>query len=89
MITSIKQFFSEQDKQKHIAGSAIGVNVLYLAVALFVGHGWLAVVNALVAMLVVAIVKEFFDDNTMLEHLRDMLANSIGISTVFVWTIKF
>jgi hypothetical protein len=79
MISSIKQFFSEQDKQKHMAGSAIGANILFALLA--------NPLQALLLMLIIGLIKEATDNNTMVEHGRDMLANLIGASTVLIWLI--
>ena len=74
-------FFAEPDKQKHMTGSAIGSNLMH-AVGL---SKW----QAFGAMLAIGALKELGDDNSSAEHGRDMLANVIGASTVFVWEIKF
>ena len=78
---SADAFFAEQDKQKHMIGSAIGANLMYAA--------GLSKWEAFGAMLAIGALKELGDDNSSVEHGRDMLANVIGASTVFVWEIKF
>lgn len=78
---SADTFFSEPDKQKHMIGSAIGANLMYAA--------GLTKWQAFGAMLAIGALKELGDGNSNTEHGRDMLANAIGASTVFVWSIKF
>lgn len=74
-------FFIESDKQKHMAGSAIGANLMYAA--------GLTKWQAFGVMLAIGAIKELGDDNSSAEHGRDMLANAIGASSVFVWSIEF
>ncbi len=78
---SADTFFAEPDKQKHMIGSAIGANLMYSA--------GLTKWQAFGAMLAIGAIKELGDNNSSAEHGRDMLANAIGASTVFVWEIKF
>ena len=74
-------FFTEPDKQKHMVGSAIGANLMYAA--------GLSKWQAFGAMLAIGALKELGDNNSSTEHGRDMLANAIGASSVFIWTIEF
>ena len=78
---SADSFFAEQDKQKHMALSAVGSNLLYAS--------GLTKLQAFSIMLAIGAIKEAGDDNSGTEHARDMLANAIGASSVFVWEIKF
>ena len=78
---SADTLFTEQDKQKHIAGAAIGANLMYAA--------GLTKWQAFGAMLAIGAFKELGDDNSSSEHGRDMLANAIGASSVFIWSIEF
>jgi hypothetical protein len=80
-VAGADDFFHEDDKQKHMALSALGANVLYAAGL----KPW----QAFAVMVSVGALKELGDDNTDVEHGRDMLANTLGASSVFVWTIKF
>jgi len=70
-------FFTEKDKQKHMVGSAIGASIFYLITHDPIGSFFL--------MVAAGLIKEFTDDNTHIEHMRDMLANVFGASTVFIW----
>ena len=74
-------FFIEQDKQKHMKYSAVATNLMY--------WGGMSKWQAFTTMMVVGAIKEQMDDNTEEEHHRDMMANMLGASTVFVWEIKF
>ena len=72
-------FFTESDKQGHMIGSAILATIFYAVTSDPTGSFFL--------MVAVGLIKEFTDTNTMTEHLRDMLANVIGASTVFAWML--
>ncbi len=78
---SANTFFTEQDKQKHMVGSALGANLMY-------GAG-LTKWEAFCVMLTIGAFKELGDDNSNTENGRGMLANAIGASSVFVWEIEF
>jgi hypothetical protein len=80
-VAGADDFIHEQDKQKHMALSALGANVLYAAGL----KPW----QAFGVMVGIGALKEMGDDNSNVEHGRDMLANAIGASSVFVWSVKF
>lgn len=75
-------FFTEQDKIKHIKAHAIGANFLYLA-------GYTPTESFLILLAAGIAFEVLEDENTDNEKLRDIKANIIGASTVFVWSIKF
>ena len=66
-----------KDKLMHFTGSAIGANWLVLA--------GLAPLAAFAIMLLMGAVKETKDDNSMQEHILDMIANTAGAVTAFLW----
>ena len=72
-------FFTEKDKQRHMVGSAILVHIFYAIT--------LDPIGSFLLMVTAGLLKEFIDTNTMPEHVRDMLANVIGASTVFAWLL--
>ncbi len=72
-------FFTESDKQGHMIGSAVLAHIFYALTHDPVGSFF--------AMVAIGLIKEFTDTNTMTEHVRDMLANVIGASTVFAWML--
>jgi len=74
-------FYNEEDKRHHTQGLAVGANLLKSFGA--------TSIEAFSAALLVGIAKELSDNNSASEHKRDMLANIIGASTVFVWEIEF
>lgn len=74
-------FFEQRDKQQHMLYSAVGANALLAMGATPKQAFW--------TMLAIGAIKEATDDNTAKEHGMDMVANAIGASTVFVWSIKF
>lgn len=76
-------FLHEEDKQKHMALSALGANLLHAA--------GMTEKQAFWTMIAIGLSKEVLLDphNSKQEHRRDMLANTIGAGTVFVWSIKF
>ena len=75
-------FFIEQDKQKHMAAHAIGANFLHLA-------GYTPTESFLIMLASGVVFEVLENENTDNEKLRDIKANIIGASTVFVWEIKF
>ena len=80
--TQADTFFIEQDKQKHMTAHAVGANFLHLA-------GYTPTESFLI-MLASGVAFEMLEnENTDNEKLRDIKANIIGASTVFVWSIKF
>lgn len=71
-------FFKEKDKQKHILAHFVGVQGLILLGTI----PW----EAFVAMFVYGVVYEFaFRNAEIKESFRDVLANTIGGSTAFIW----
>jgi hypothetical protein len=80
-VAGADDFIHEQDKQKHMALSALGAHALHAAGL----KPW----QAFAVMMYIGTMKELRDHNSNVEHGRDMLANAIGASSVFVWTVKF
>lgn len=73
--SDLSDFYNEPDKQKHIQYSSLLTNGMYLCGM----TKW----QSFTAMMAIGGMKELMDGNTQEEHLRDMLANMIGASTVF------
>ncbi len=74
-------FYDEPDKVLHTKWSAIGAHVLH-------GVG-MTPSKAFWSMMIIGIANETQPHNTGRERRRDMIANIIGASTVFVWEIEF
>ncbi len=72
-------FFPESDKQGRMIASAIVANIFYTLTSDPIGSFFI--------MVGVGLIKELTDTNTMREHVRDMLANIIGASTVLLWLL--
>lgn len=89
-------FWDEEDKQKHMALSALGANILYSGFENMSRKpsGWTkkeSAKAAFITMMSIGLAKEVLLDhnNTMQEHGRDMLANAIGSGTVIIWRIEW
>ena len=77
-----ESFLTEPDKQKHMIASAVGSSLLVEA--------GMTDTEAFFTMLGIGLVKELTDShNTMEEHKKDMLANTIGASVVFTYSIEW
>lgn len=85
MDLKLKQLLFERDKQWHMAISAGVANIL--VISMLVLDGSFSSVAAFFITVVLGIMKEVGDDNTQLEHWRDMAANTIGASTCFFWLL--
>ena len=74
-------FYDEPDKVLHTRYSAIGAHSLY-AVGLTPNQSFWT-------MMTIGALNEAQPHNTGRERRRDMIANIIGASTVFVWSIEY
>lgn len=76
--SDLSEFYKQKDKQLHTKYSAIATNAMYVAGM----TKW----QAFTVMMVIGGIKETMDGdrNTQEEHHKDMLANMIGASTVFL-----
>ena len=75
-------FINEPDKQKHMIAHAVGANFLHLA-------GYTPTESFFIMLTSGVMFEMISNENTDNEKLRDIKANVIGASTVFVWEIKF
>ena len=74
------EFFKEKDKQKHILSHIIGVQGLILLSA--------TPLEAAAFMAALGILYEIiFRNKEVKESFRDVLANTIGDSTAFIWMV--
>ena len=76
-------FFTERDKQQHMAAHALGTNGLHLIFDMSPGHAWLTMMAA------GALYEVATNESTINESLRDIKANALGGATVFVWKIEW
>ena len=79
---SADTLFDEADKQKHMIAHAVGANFLHLA-------GYTPTESFLIMFASGVAFEMLENENTDNEKFRDIKANIIGASTVFVWSIKF
>ena len=82
---NIHGLFTEYDKRWHMAICAAIVHLMIFGMWVLTGTYSLAIASGLT--LTLGLMKEAGDDNTPLEHFRDILADMIGISTCLVWLI--
>lgn len=81
-VCSAGNSLSEPDKQKHMVVSAVGSSLLVEA--------GMTPTKAFLTMVGIGLVKELTDShNAMEEHKQDMLANTIGASVVFTYSVEF
>lgn len=74
--------WEQEDKQKHMVVSAVGSSLLVEA--------GMTPTKAFLTMVGIGLVKELTDShNTMEEHKQDMLADTIGASIVFTYSMEF
>jgi len=73
-------FIEQEDKQKHMALSAVGSVAIYT-----LADGKLSKTESFLAMLAIGFAKEVYDGNrnTMKEHAADMGADALGSMVVF------
>ena len=74
-------FYDEPDKVLHTQYSAVGAHALK-AIGL---TSW----QSFWTMMLIGALNEIPSHNTGQERRRDMVANIVGASSVFVWEIKF